>query len=84
MRLFNIGGKQLIESGFAKTLLHGSDTKELLFIWIKPGICNCLDDCLLIGILAVGSAFDQLPASPFLTADGLLQSIFLDVGCPGD
>ena len=32
LRLFNIGGKQLIESGFAKTLLHGSDTKELLFI----------------------------------------------------
>lgn len=84
LRLFNIGCKQLIESGFAKTLLHGSDTKELLFIWIKPGICNCLDDCLLIGILAVRSTFDQLPTSPFLTADGLLQSIFLDVGCPGD
>ena len=33
LRLFNIGCKQLIESGFAKTLLHGSDTKELLFIW---------------------------------------------------
>lgn len=24
-----------IESGFTKTLLHGSDAKELLFIWIK-------------------------------------------------
>lgn len=35
LRLFNIGCKQLIESGFTKTLLHGSDTKELLFIWIK-------------------------------------------------
>lgn len=30
--LFNIGCKQLIESGFAKMLLHGSDAKELLFI----------------------------------------------------
>lgn len=56
--LFDIGGKQLIESGFSKTLLHGSDAKELLFIWIKSGIRNCLDDCFLIGILAVGSSFD--------------------------
>ena len=35
LRFFNIGCKQRIESGFTKTLLHGSDTKELLFIWIK-------------------------------------------------
>lgn len=35
LRFFNIGCKQCIESGFTKTLLHGSDAKELLSIWIK-------------------------------------------------
>lgn len=55
-----------------------------MVIRIKSCAAYCVGDCCFIGVLAIGAAFDQLPTVPFLTADGLLQGIFLDIRGPSD
>ena len=39
----------------------------------KPANADNLGDRCFVCVLAVGAAFDEFPAVPFLTADGLLQ-----------
>ena len=65
-------------------LLHGRDTKQLLFIRVKTSSFDSFRYGVFTGVSAVGTPLDQLPAGPFFTADCLLKCIFLDVVGSGD
>ena len=84
MRLFDETGQELIKASLTKTLLHGGDAQQLFLIRVKACFGDCLCDCFFIGIATIGTALDQLPAMPFLTADCLLECILLDVVGPRD
>ena len=77
--LFNIGCKELFKARLTEQLLHGCDTKQLLFVRVKTGSFDSLRYSVFAGISAVGATLDQLPASPFFTADCLLECILLDI-----
>ena len=61
MRLLNEASKDFFKPGFAKELLHGSDTEELLLVGIKASLGNGCGDGSIVYVLAVGAAFDELP-----------------------
>ena len=84
MWLFDIGCKELFEARLTEQLLHGCYTKQLLFIMAKTISFDSFRHDVFTGISAVGATFDQLPASPFFTADCLLKCIFFDVACSRD
>ena len=84
MWLFNIGCKELFEARLTEQLLHGRDTKQLLFVRVKTSSFDSFRYGVFVGISAVGATLDQLPASPFFTADCLLECILLDVIGPSD
>ena len=60
------------------------DAENLVFIGVVPGSCYGCDDGILVCVLAVGAALDQLVAGSLFTGDGCLKRIVLDVGDPGD
>lgn len=64
--------------------LHGGDAEQLVLKGVEACLLDRLCDGGLIGVPAVGPAFDQLPAAPFLSANRLLQGILLDVRGPCD
>lgn len=80
MRLFNVGREKLLKAGLAQQLLHGGDTKNFSLIGVKSYAFNSSGNIGLTGVLAVGTTFDQFPAGPFLTADGLLKGIRVTFG----
>lgn len=62
--------------------MHRGDAQQLPLIRVKARIADRLDNGSLVGISAIGTALDQFPAVPFLSADRLLERILLDVGGP--
>lgn len=67
----------------AEQLLHGGDTEDFPLIGVETRIGNGLCYSGFIGVSAITATFDQFPTSPVLTADSLLQSVFLYIKCPG-
>lgn len=84
LRLFDVGRQEFIKAGLAEELLHGGDAEQLLLIRVKARFLDRINNCGLVAVPAVGSAFDELEARPFLPGECLLESIFLDVGSPAD
>lgn len=82
--LFNVGCKELFKARLTEQLLHGCDTKQLLFVRVKTSSFDSFRYVVFTGVSAVGTTLDQLPAGPFFTADCLLECILLDVVGPRD
>ena len=83
LRLFNVGSEKFLKAGFAEHLLHGSDAEDFALIGVEACILHGGGNNGFTGVLAVGTAFDQFPPGPFLSADSLLKGVFLYIGCPG-
>ena len=62
--------------------MHRGDAQQFSLIRVKACIADRLDNGSLVGISAIGTALDQFPAVPFLSADRLLECVLLDVGGP--
>ena len=84
MGLGNQASKDVVELLFPEKRGHGSNSKELPLVGIISGGLDSIHHGILICVLAVGTAFHQLVARPVFPADGCLQGVFLDVGCPAD
>ena len=63
--------------------LHSGDAEDIPLIGVEACVLHSGGDTVLIGVPAVGSSLDQLPASPLLATYGLLQRVLLDIICPG-
>ena len=83
MRLFNVGSEKLLKAGFAEHFLHGGDTENFALIGVEACAFNSSGNNDIVGVFPIGTAFDQFPAGPFLTADSLLKGIFLHIRSPG-
>lgn len=83
MRFFNIGSEKFLKAGLAQQFLHSGDTENLSLIRVIACILHGGGNNGFTGVLAVGTAFDQFPPGPFLSADSLLKGVFLYIGCPG-
>ena len=84
MGLGNQASKDVVELLFPEKRSHGSNSKELLLVWVIPGGFDSIHHSILICVPAVGTAFHQLVARPVFPADRCLQGIFLNIGCPAD
>lgn len=78
LRFFDVGSKKFLEARFAKQLLYGGYTQNFFLVGVKACTLNGGDNSFTC-VLATGMIFDQLPASSFLTDDGLLESVLFDV-----
>ena len=84
LRLGDQASKDVVELFLSEKRGHGGDAENLVFVGVVPGSCYGCDDGILVCVLAVGAALDQLVAGPLFTADGCLKRIVLDVGGPSD
>ena len=84
LRLGDQASKDVVELFLSEKRGHGGDAEDFVFVGVVPGSCYGCDDGILVCVLAVGAALDQLVAGPLFTADGCLKRIVLDVGGPSD
>ena len=82
MRLFNVGSEKFLKARFAEQLLHGGDAEDFALIRVEARVLHGGGNNGFTGVLAIGTAFDQFPPGPFLSADSLLKGVFLYIGCP--
>lgn len=75
MRLGDQASKNVVELFLSEKRGHGGDAENLVFVGVEPGSCYGCDDGILVCVLAVGAALDQLVAGPLFTADGCLKRI---------
>lgn len=73
MRLGNQASKDVVELFLSEKRGHSGDSENLAFVGVIPGSGHGCDDGILICVLAVGVAFDQLVAGPLFATDGCLK-----------